>query len=71
MGLLLLTMMCCVSVNGQLADNVLTYNNLNELPGFSKDVTGQEVIVTLESGKLSGRRKAGDPRAGRREQDLL
>ena len=41
------------------------YGSLDDLPGYSADVEGEEVLVTVEQGTFSGRRRQGDPRAGK------
>ena len=38
---------------------------LRNYPGFDVETTGEEVQVTLSVGTLSGRRRKGDPRAGK------
>ena len=38
--------------------------SLNDIPGYSKDVDGDDVYVNVSQGQLRGKRRQGDPAAG-------
>ena len=41
------------------------FPTLGDIPGYDGEVDGEDVVVRTGQGHLRGRRRQGDPRAGR------